>query len=320
MGCRDKARQKKSLVSAVGQPSWRLPPLPIFNPVFKAKMTNAVKSFSSLPATSFNRQHKKKRLKKLTNQTGKKKKKQTTRITQSTKPDPHLIPQGRDAQRAQPGVNNRGLLGQRAAAPSYGALTTADTCSPQAPRSVRRAERESEKHGGKDAGPRRTRSAAQRSPCRDGSARAPPRAAPARPHSPAGAAAGVVGGEHHAAGAGQPAHGARRRIPSADAEAERGGPAAARRAAASRRSAAQRGRAGDSSAARRDRAPPAPPPSPAATARTGCPAAPAGGSRRPLPAAERYGYPRPAPAASRRPGAAAGMEALRRRQSNVTAL
>lgn len=44
MGCRDKARQKKSLVSAVGQPSWRLPPLPIFNPVFKAKMTNAVKS------------------------------------------------------------------------------------------------------------------------------------------------------------------------------------------------------------------------------------------------------------------------------------
>lgn len=57
---------------------------------------------------------------------------------------------------------------------------------------------------------------------------------PARRHSPAGSgsaagpAAGVVGGEDHAGGAGPPAHGAARRIPSGDAEAKRGGPATAR--------------------------------------------------------------------------------------------
>lgn len=127
------------------------------------------------------------------------------------------------------------------------------------------------------AGPENTASPAQQVPAERLRSSPPrrahlPRAAPSflpsllpscRPQlrSPAGRvpgpAAGVVGGEHHAAGAGPPAHGAGRRIPSGDTEAERGGPATARRGPASCR---PRSGAGPVTAAlpaaRRGRAPP----------------------------------------------------------------
>lgn len=103
-----------------------------------------------------------------------------------------------------------------------------------------------------------------------------PSCRPPAPHSPAGRvagpAAGVVGGEDHAAGAGPPAHGAGRRIPSGDnTEAERGGPATARRGPASWGSAAGQGRVTAAlPAARRGRAPPPGPGAPREPCRARC--------------------------------------------------